>query len=457
MTTYTIVSKDTDPLGPNEIAAGDTILVSDGDIYIIDASADSNVTFEASGEGSMAFEVEFNEPVTVGFDITVEAGLNPTFTIADNLDLSEMRIDARHAESVDLIAGNSVSFGQFDGSVIGNDTIVIGDDFSTPKNWNLGDGDNDLTVGQNAVFEDIDTGDGADVLNLGDGATVNNVNTGEGEDDLTFGDDLTAHDIKSDKGNDTLRIGDNATVNKVDGGSETDVLYTQTTGLDIAYVETVNIVCFVKGTRIETRNGLVPVERLHAGDLVRTVDRGFQPLRWVGCTVLNSDTLAKAPRLRPIRITAGALGPGLPETVLRVSPQHRILMRSVIAERMFGASEVFLPARKLTSVPGIRAEVEATHVDYYHLLFDHHEVLFSEGAETESLFLGPQALNALDDDMRTQIRRTMPKAFETNSAKPLARPSPQKGRQIARFLDRHQKNGKALVAPAVPHALLKAY
>ena len=38
MTTYTIVSKDTDPLGPNEIAAGDTILVSDGDIYIIDAS-----------------------------------------------------------------------------------------------------------------------------------------------------------------------------------------------------------------------------------------------------------------------------------------------------------------------------------------------------------------------------------------------------------------------------------
>ncbi|WP_051909644.1 Hint domain-containing protein, partial [Paenirhodobacter enshiensis] len=116
--------------------------------------------------------------------------------------------------------------------------------------------------------------------------------------------------------------------------------------------------CFAGGTRIATARGEVAIKDLAEGDLVLTRDHGPQPLRWIGSTEVSQLRLVKQPKLRPIRIAAGALGfdsegAALPHRDLTVSPQHRILVRSKIAEKMFGESEVLVPARQLLQLPGV--------------------------------------------------------------------------------------------------------
>jgi hypothetical protein len=155
------------------------------------------------------------------------------------------------------------------------------------------------------------------------------------------------------------------------------------------------IICFAAGTRIATPDGPLPVERLRPGDLVLTRDRGPQPIRWAGGRTLTARQLAANPALRPIRIAAGALGPGTPERNLLVSPQHRILIRSKRAARRLGAWEVLVPAKKLLGLPGVAVAPEVAPVTYHHLLLDRHDILFANGAPAESLYPGPMALRVL--------------------------------------------------------------
>ncbi|WP_246175358.1 Hint domain-containing protein [Paracoccus limosus] len=150
------------------------------------------------------------------------------------------------------------------------------------------------------------------------------------------------------------------------------------------------VICFARGTLIQTPDGPRAIEDLHPGDLVLTLDHGAQPLRWIGAIRVGATWLALAPRLRPIRIRAGALGAGLPATDLVVSPQHRVLVRSAIAQRMFGATEVLVAAKQLVQIDGIDIATDLPEVEYFHLLFDRHEVVIANGAPTETLFTGPR-------------------------------------------------------------------
>ena len=52
----------------------------------------------------------------------------------------------------------------------------------------------------------------------------------------------------------------------------------------------------------------------------------------------------------------GALGNGLPRRDLLVSRQHRMLVRSSIAGRMFGDKEVLVAAHHLTALPGVTSQ-----------------------------------------------------------------------------------------------------
>ena len=90
------------------------------------------------------------------------------------------------------------------------------------------------------------------------------------------------------------------------------------TGTDLTYDNT-NVVCFTAGTLIGTLLGPVRVEDLKAGDDVLTLDTGTQKIRWIGSTQRDSIDLVANPKLRPVRITAGALGDGLPAQDLLVS------------------------------------------------------------------------------------------------------------------------------------------
>lgn len=262
---------------------------------------------------------------------------------------------------------------------------------------------------------------------------------------LSFGDDLVAHNIKSSYGDDEVHIGLNATVKTVDGGSDTDILYTATDGLNEKNFETRLLVCFARGTRILTPKGHVPVEELVVGQRITTADHGDRPLRWVGVTSLNGLALGERPGLGPVRIRASALGEGFPARDLLVSPQHRILIRSPIAQRMFCSAEVLIAAKKLTSLPGIEHIAPPGGVAYFHILFDRHEIVFAEGTPAESLFLGPQAALGLGDGAMREIRSALGVTSGPWAEDRLARPCPQAQGDISALLTRHAKNRKPLL------------
>ncbi|NKX45430.1 Hint domain-containing protein [Roseicyclus persicicus] len=195
--------------------------------------------------------------------------------------------------------------------------------------------------------------------------------------------------------------------------------------------------CFTAGTRLATPSGWRLIEAMAVGDRVMTQDHGFQPIRWIGRTTCRAEGA-----LVPVRISRGALGHGLPDRDLMVSPQHRMLLRSRIAERLIGQREVLVPAKKLLGLPGIALATDLETVTYLHLLFDQHEILFAEGAPTESLLPGPQAIGALGPEAEAELRSLFPD-LEAMGVLP-ARPIPR-GRAQRHLVERHGRNGKPLI------------
>ena len=209
-------------------------------------------------------------------------------------------------------------------------------------------------------------------------------------------------------------------------GNQTDItqisLYAEHGAGAISIVEldtndTVTLaVCFVRGTRIWTDRGEIPIERLAEGDLVETLDHGLQPIRWVG----SSKRQAKGD-LAPIRIRKGTLGA---KRDLLVSPQHRMLISGPESELLFGESEVLASAKSLLNDHSI-TRVEGGEVEYFHILFGRHEVIFAEGAPSESFHPGEMGWKALDHDTRHEILSLFPEleSGDFKSYGPAARPS----------------------------------
>lgn len=197
-----------------------------------------------------------------------------------------------------------------------------------------------------------------------------------------------------------------------DSGSDQTVTF-EVTGTDSQGTDTDTVIinlliCVARGTLIETVDGPVPVEELTPGDRVRTVDGPARTLRWIGSRRVGAAELAADPALRPIRIATGAFGAGRPARDLRVSPQHRILVGDWRAELLFGEAEVLVPAKALLNDRTVRVDHTAGEVEYFHLLFDGHEIIYTEGLPTESFHPGDYALREIDPGARAELLRLFP-------------------------------------------------
>lgn len=172
----------------------------------------------------------------------------------------------------------------------------------------------------------------------------------------------------------------------------------------------VNTICFTPGTLIDTPRGEVPVETLEAGDLVFTVDHGYQPLRWIGHrTVLFNGGPHK---LNPILFPRGCLGNGLPVSDLMVSPQHRMLLGGEHVKTLFDEAEVLALAKGLVGRNGIRHMRGKREARYITLLLDRHEILVANGAPTESFRPGGYALSSLSSSARGEILGLFPELLQ---------------------------------------------
>lgn len=205
-----------------------------------------------------------------------------------------------------------------------------------------------------------------------------------------------------------------------------------------------NPVCFAAGTRILTQRGEVPVEELAIGDMVFTLDRGLQPLRWINARKFQHYALSFAPHMRPIRICRGALGEGLPAQDLTVSPQHRILVRSKIAERMFGKREVLVAAKQLLSIDGIEIAEDLDEVTYFHFAFSAHEIVIANGTPAESLYFGEEALKSIPPAARDELLSIFPEIANMQCTPQKARAFVP-GRLGRKLASRHHSNAKALI------------
>ncbi|MCC6008592.1 MAG: Hint domain-containing protein [Rhodobacteraceae bacterium] len=170
--------------------------------------------------------------------------------------------------------------------------------------------------------------------------------------------------------------------------------------------------CFTRGTRIRMADGsLCPVEDIAPGDLVETLDNGPRPVRWAGRRAVRAEG-----HLAPVVFSAGSIGN--PRELI-VSPEHRLMLRDWRAEVMLGEPEVLIRARDMVNGDTIYRRSGGS-VDYVHILFDDHQIVWAEDVPSESLHLEEGTLSGLAPEARDEILTLFPE-LARRQARPEAR------------------------------------
>jgi len=140
--------------------------------------------------------------------------------------------------------------------------------------------------------------------------------------------------------------------------------------------------CFLAGTQIATEHGPMPIESLGTGHLVHTVRDGrLKPIVWTGHRTIDCERHPRPARVWPIRISASAFGPNMPQRDLLLSPDHAVYW-----------IDALIPVRCLVNDRTI-TQMPVADVTYFHLELRHHDVVLAEGMAAETfLDTGPEAV-----------------------------------------------------------------
>jgi hypothetical protein len=130
--------------------------------------------------------------------------------------------------------------------------------------------------------------------------------------------------------------------------------------------------CFSEGTRLLREDGPAAVEALRVGDRLRTASGGVRTIRWIGHRAVDCRRHPRPEAVWPVRIRAGAFGPGLPHTDLVLSPDHAVF-----------AEGVLIPAHRLVNGRTVVQE-RRDAVTYWHVELERHDVVLAEGLPCES-------------------------------------------------------------------------
>ncbi len=366
--------------------AGDDAIIGGHGSDSIDGGAGDDTIYGGMGPGTDALNIP---------DVDQPGDLYP---IGD--PVPENGIDVIHGG-----AGDDTIYGQDDADMLYGDA---GDDTID------GGVDNDL----------IDGGAGDDTLLGGaDADTFVNLNAGDTVDGGAGGVDHDTLDLTGSVapgGSLSVTVtGPDSNGNGVDGFvTYFDADGNETGTLQFEEIEEI-IPCFTPGTMIATPRGERPVESLRVGDKVITRDNGIQEIRWAGEKKMGWRDFAVAEHLKPILIQAGALGNGLPERDIMVSPNHRVLVANDRTALYFEEREVLVAAKHLIDNKGIH-KVDTMGTSYIHFMFDNHEVVLSNGAWTESFQPGDYSLKGVGNAQRAEIFELFPELEKTEGLKAYA-------------------------------------
>lgn len=426
---------------------------SPGDQESVTLSADSFTSFGTSADTSLNVTTGAGTVTAAGTEANNPSDQDAWFSASfEDREFLEFTLESRDTNS-----GFSFSGDLIDDAVVtpiepGNDTIDGGAGQDTifgqsgDDSLSGGDGDDDVFGGSGE--DNLDGGQGQDELF---GGTGNDTLTGGAGDDSLFGGEGTDvliagpdnDQIFGGLGSDMITVL-GAGNHIIEGGEDPDGSDVDTldllagNGIDyfgfnviedandpeagrvelldmngnitrrIEYREIENLViCFTPGTLIATPQGERDVASLREGDKVFTRDNGIQEIRWIGRRDLGPNDMTATPDFQPVMVRAGSLGKGLPERDLLLSPNHRLLLTGDRASLYFEETEVLSAAKHLTDMDGI--DIAATSsVSYIHVLFDHHEVILSNGAWTESFQPGDYSMRGIGSAQRDEIVKLFP-------------------------------------------------
>ena len=135
----------------------------------------------------------------------------------------------------------------------------------------------------------------------------------------------------------------------------------------------IDLLCFLRGTRIATPVGEVAVKSLCVGDLVLTLpDRAARRVRWIG-TGRHLVPAGGGGAVAPVVVRAGALAPGVPSRDLRLTRGHALHLDGVL-----------IPVENLINGRSIAFDERPQVVEIFHVELARHAVLIADGAPAES-------------------------------------------------------------------------
>ena len=135
--------------------------------------------------------------------------------------------------------------------------------------------------------------------------------------------------------------------------------------------------CFLRGTRILTPRGEIPVEELAIGALVETLS-GALPVKWIGRQRFKKNTTSWHWSVAPIRVARFALSDQYPRRDLYLSPNHCLFIDGFL-----------IAVQWLVNGASIALATIDDHeeIDYLHIELETHEVIFAEGVPAETLLI----------------------------------------------------------------------
>lgn len=159
------------------------------------------------------------------------------------------------------------------------------------------------------------------------------------------------------------------------------------------------VACFTRDTKILCERGEVFVQDLEIGDLVVTLNNALQPIRWVG-----SQKTSGLGTFAPVRFKTGSLNNS---SDVLVSPMHRMLIDGPRAELLFGESEMLAHAKDLRDGDQVFIEPHDS-VEYFHILFDEHQIINAHGCWSESFAPRHASVDAFEEKSREEVLKLFP-------------------------------------------------
>jgi len=164
--------------------------------------------------------------------------------------------------------------------------------------------------------------------------------------------------------------------------------------------------CFLKGTLIDTPDGQKKVEDLLIGDLVTTIGGAARPVQFISAYSYRKADPSRGwvEDVKPVVVRKSAISDNVPNRDLYMTRAHALYL-----------DDMLVPVCNLINGSTIVVDdaEDLSELEYLHVKFESHEVIYAEGAACESLLTVSESAKNFADYYRAH-------GFPESEQKPFA-------------------------------------